>query len=440
MKTDSPKWRPDYWTEYLQPLWVRVNDIYTGLHTPDLKKRYLRQQMGEHDKVYKVRVDTVAFENRVSPSVKSHAGLLSEFEIDDDAPQTITEYEDDVDGQGNSLYTWSLNWDVNALLYNASLCLVDVPKINDEQDARRERHPRLVQIPLKDVFAPRVAMINGRYLIDQISIRRTYKDTEGFGYKTKERFWVYSLKELDTPIRRGGMLQYHAAVFQTWEQVDDTEDYIATDDETFIRDASGQPLEEIPIVWYSPYGDPLLFSGVDNDDDRGGTPEYMPLVDLNIEYFNKHSELNTAESRGNFVMWMLSYPGPAPDVIPDLFLPGRIAVTENGATLGMLEPEGTAIESTAKGQDRRLTRMDAISQSFLTGGEAERTATEAVIESSQSRLGLRNIARRKESAMQTVFYWWERFANPQFMPGGKVGGVTVSESVPIMRVRKLAMA
>jgi hypothetical protein len=42
---------------------------------------------------------------------------------------------------------------------------------------------------------------------------------------------------------------------------------------------------------------------------------------------------------------------------------------------------------------------------------------------------LRNIAQRKESAVQNLFYWWERFANPQFSPGDNIGGITVSESV-----------
>jgi len=82
-----------------------------------------------------------------------------------------------------------------------------------------------------------------------------------------------------------------------------------------------------------------------------------------------------------------------------------------------------------KGKTDALQRMDAIAQSFLTGGDVAMTATQATIEASQSRLGLRNIARRKESAVQQIFYWWERFSNPNFTEGDPIGGIVVAESV-----------
>jgi hypothetical protein len=278
-------------------------------------------------------------------------------------------------------------------------------------------------------------LIDGDLKISQVVLRRSISAQDGqFGDKAKNGFWVYRLEELSSPIRRGGMLQRYGVVFSIWDEIEAGAGFRVADMEevqapTPILDASGQPLEEIPLVWYSPYGDPIMFHGVANDDDRGGRPEYLPLVDLNFEYFNKQSELNTAESRSNFVMLNMAYPGPAPQKQPDMLLAGRIVVTEGGAKLQMLEPKGTAIASTREGQRDRLKRMDAISQAFLTGGEIERTATEALIESSQSRLGLRNIAQRKESAVQNLFYWWERFANPQFGPGDDIGGITVSESV-----------
>jgi hypothetical protein len=73
--------------------------------------------------------------------------------------------------------------------------------------------------------------------------------------------------------------------------------------------------------------------------------------------------------------------------------------------------------------------MDDMAQAFLSNGTIARTATEAEIETIQSRLGLRNIARRKESAVQSVFDLWERFSNPDWSPENAVGGITISESV-----------
>jgi hypothetical protein len=433
---NSPAWRPDYWQAYLVPLWQRVADIYNGLHTDDVKKQYLRPQLGEHKLVYEIRLGT-AFENRLSPAVKSHAGLLSEFELADDAPETLRQNIDNVDGQQNSLQAFLLDWDISGLLYNATLCLVDTPVAQDESQQRRDRRPRFVHVPIKDVYAPRCVLDDGVLKIQMVSIKRCVTVDEGiFGRKDKDQYWVYWLQPLDTPINQNGILQNYAAYFQVWEKLEDGRkgqdgsEYAPVSEALQMRDAGGRSLDTLPIVWYSPFGDPLLFHGVDNPMDRGGTPEYMPLVDLNIEYLNKHSELNTAESRCNYAMLVKRYQGTRPEQESDMLSNGRVVILENGAELFLLESEGTAIASTREGQDRRLKQMDAISNAFLTGGEAERTATEAIIESSQSRLGLRNIARRKESAVQQMCYWWERFANPSFNPfTDTVGGIEVSESV-----------
>jgi hypothetical protein len=437
--TDSPAWRPEYWNTYLMPLWQRVCDCYHGVHTDDLKRRYLRQQLGEHDKVYKARIETVAFENRLSPSVKSHAGLLSDFRLTEDTPESVREAQNDIDGQGNSLESALLDWDIDALLYNAAMGLVDVP-IAEDGNTRQEPKPRLIPIPIKDVYAPKVSLVDGVLTISQISIRRSVSVADGaFGSKVKDRFWVYKLTDAPAGLRKSdGSEQRYVATFELWEEPDAENGPGSINEPELIqasapiKDASGRPLDLIPIVWYSPYGDPVLFTGVDDMYNRGGTPEYMSLVDLNFEYFNKHSEINTAESRSNFVMLMMKYPGAAPETQPDMTTGGRILVLEGGATLEMLEPAGTALGSTREGQDRRLQRMDAIAQSFLTGGDVARTATEALIDSSQSRLGLRNIARRKESAVQQIFYWWERYSNPGYREGDPVGGITVSEAVLTM--------
>jgi hypothetical protein len=433
--TDTPDWRPDYWRNYLSPLWKRLGDVFHGLHTEELKRRYLRQQLGEHDKVYEARVDSVAFANKLSPAVKAHAGLLSEFTLDDDAPQSARDAADDFDGQGNSLESVLLDWDIEALQYNAVLALVDTPPAETGDAQRQARRPRFVSINLRDVHAPQVIMIDGHLEISLISIRRSVAVPDGrFGYTMRDRYWVFSLEELETPLPvPGGTIQRYQCIYEEWEEVESSKDtgleLVQTKPPAVITNAAGRPLARIPIVWYSPYGDPLLFFGVDNDIDRGGTPEYMPLVDFNLEFFNKHSSLNTAEDRCNYAMLVKSYPGSPPENEPDIAASGRVITLSGGASLNLLEPEGTAIASTREGQRDRVEAMEQMAQAFLSGGQPGRTATEAMIESTQARLGLRNIARRKESAVQSVFTLWEQFSNPEWTPETPVGGITVSESV-----------
>jgi hypothetical protein len=405
------------------------------LHTKELKRRYLREQLGEHAKVYEARIESVAFDNKLSPAVKAHAGLLSEFTLDDDVPLSITDARDDFDGQGNSLESVLLDWDVEALLYNGVLGLVDTPPALNSDQQRRPRRPRFMPINLRDVCAPQTMLIDGHLEISMVSIRRSVSVPEGrFGYTMRDRYWVFSLEELPTPIRLpGGSEQRYQCLYEEWEDVPKAKgsgsDLVQTKEPTPILDAAGRPLPRVPLVWYSPYGDPLLFAGVDNDQDRGGTPEYMPLVDFNLEYFNKHSSLNTAEDRCNYAMLIKSYPGAPPENEADLAVNGRVLTVSGGATLSLLEPAGTAIASTREGQRDRVEAMEQQAQSLLSGGQPGRTATEAMIESTQARLGLRNIARRKESAVQSIFELWERFSNPDWSPETPVGGITVSESI-----------
>ena len=435
-KTDTPDWRPSYWQTYLSPLWLRLGDVYHGLHTDELKRRYLRQQLGEHDKVYEARIESVAFANKLSPAVKAHSGLLSEFVLDDDVPQTVLDARDDFDGQGNSLESVLLDWDIEALLYNGVLGLVDTPQAESSDEQRQTRRPRFIPINLRDVCAPQTMLVNGHLEISLISIRRSVSVPEGrFGYTVRNRYWVFSLKQLGTPIRLpGGAEQRYQCLYEEWEDVPRAakgmgSELMQTKPPSPIFDAAGRPLSRVPLVWYSPYGDPLLFAGVDNDNDRGGTPEYMPLVDFNLEFFNKHSSLNTAEDRCNYAMLVKTYPGAAPEKEPDLAGSGRVITLAGGASLNLLEPAGTAIASTREGQRDRLAAMDDMAQAFLSNGTIARTATEAEIETIQSRLGLRNIARRKESAVQSIFDLWERFSNPDWSPENPVGGITISESV-----------
>jgi len=428
---DKPDYRPPYWTDVLTPLWERVSNCYSGLHNRPLKEKYLRKQLGEVDQVYSARVETVAFENRLKPAVKAHAGLLSEYSVDEDTPLDIREWIENVDGQRQSLVAYLLSLDSQSLLYNAALVIVDVPKTR----ATAESRARLITVGIRDIYAPIVGEIDGVLQIMQVAIARSATEPAGlFGVTTFNEYWVYSLQRLEEPLNRGGYMQSHRAVVEVWR--DEIKDgrptgNIVVDpftEATAILDATGQPLGSIPLVWYSLYGDPVLFHGVDTDVIGGGIPEYMPLVDLNLEYFNKASELNTAEARSNFAIVVEEYPNNAPTESGDLLMSGRIRRMEGGGTMKLLEPACTAIDSTRAGQRDRLTRMDAIAQSFLTGGEVERTATEAVIESNQSRLSLKGIARRKESAIAQIFYFVKRFQDPSFPVDGTAGGVTVSDA------------
>ena len=394
----------------MQPLWEKAKDVYDGLLTFEAKEKYLNRKAGEHPDDFKARIRSSEFDNRYKKTIESNAGLLSDFSFSENPPQAIVDAEKDIDCRGNSLHVWSVKRDIEFLRDGGVLLGVDSSKALDERSQRekKDRRPWFIKVDVRDIFAPVVSVIDGKPTLTQVSIRRSQMMPDGEGFKRVDQYWLYRLID-------GGVY------YEVYEDKGEEELTLVASLEPLIA-ANGQPFPRLPFEWY----------GVtDSLDFREGLPipVFAELCELNLKHFNKGSEIDRAETICNIPTPKRGWPGMIPENPPP-FAMGISHCVEYvvGGEVGFLEPEGKTLQISHMRQLDREARMEAEDRRFLGVGEAPKTATQSIIESSQAKMSLRTMAERKESVFQELFKLWELFSNPRYVDGDDVGGIKISES------------
>jgi hypothetical protein len=294
---------------------------------------------------------------------------------------------DNIDNQGNSIKTFFLNADTLALRDGGCMVFVDIEPIN-QQNQYATRYPYLALVPLIDIYNPCVELVSGAPTLTQITVKRAVIRDGGIQYQ----WWEYT---------QGTVTIY--------EEVNGV---IGIKDRRELRNAKGQPLSYIPAVYYTVVNGSLI---------QPATPPFMALCELNICHLNKESELDAVESKCNSPTPYRRWPSGVPEhPQPLLTGPNRVIEVPQGGEIGFVEPAGTALSITYERQKNREERMDKEARAFLTGGEVERTATEAIIEAGQAKATLSGMAERKRSCSQQIFAIWSDLATPSEVPSAWV--------------------
>jgi hypothetical protein len=362
-----------------------VLDCWTNLK--GRKSLYLNQEEREPARAYKNRLDRTRFDNRFEPVIKGHAGLLSDFQLTDDAPPTLEEAEENIDLQGNDLQTFFQNLDEHVLRDGGVGILVEYPKedpgIRSNGDMLESgRRPYLVLIDRRNILNWDVACVNGVPTIQRVTVREQRKVAKGlFGSETQIFYRVLTPGRFD--------------LFQVLQGEDGWR-------AVHIEEESGDTdLDVVPMVWYGADSDSQLFVS---------KPPFINLAGLNIEHLQKRSNLNE-------VLWKCNMPVPvrkgfvqnsdSKKPIPPLVIgPNSVVDVPKDGDFAFAEPTGTAIDSTQTDIEKLEGAMDRESLAFLNGGEAEKTATEVVIDSAQTSCTLKGMARRKENTFKKVCVVW----------------------------------
>lgn len=395
MAHNTPDYRDDRWSQ-LATQWEKIDDLYQDLAEFKTRAKYLVRKPAESDEDYRVRVLQATVDNHLKNAVNGYSGLLSEV-VTEELPESLDEYWDDVDLQGNSFEAFWLSADQATLKHGACLILTDYS----------QARPYWVLMPLPMIWAPAVLVENGKSYIARVAYETavTVPDPEGFGTSTLRQFWVY---------------EHRPARVTVWSQQESGGDLVPGETLEFRRASLGtglgEPLQELPLTWYSITGDPLLAPGV---------PPFMALTNLNYLAFNKASELDAAESRGLMPTYKRMWPGSVPETPSDLFVGGVVEVPAGG-DLQTLATDPSTISVAHERQKDRLEVLQRLSQAFLNGGEVERTATEVVIEASQAKLNLQIIAKRKGSAIEECLKLWAVFSDRSYRYPDPAGSVEVS--------------
>lgn len=359
--------------------------------------RYLPKESQEQSEQYTNRILRSLFANSFKAAVRGFAGLLSDFEVSDDA--AIAEWLDDVDLQGSSLKAFLCDADEMVLRDGMCGILVDYPESPEIENAEQEQalglRPYLVLIERKDILNWRHSAAG---MLEQVTVRRMETRPEGlFGEKevTTYHVWMPGIK-------------------QVWEEVENDGDVSVV----LINEMPITPLTVVPLVPYS----------VTALTPFASMPPLLDLAKMNFHHYRLYSDYMEVMHKCNLPVPVRKGYMPAGTVdgaaLPPVVIGPNTAIdVPADGDFNFAEPSGAAIGATRQALIDLEERMMQESLNFL-GNTGMATATEVQLRSSQSRASLSLLAEQKESAVQKIFAIWAEWIGVE-----EPGSIQVSRSL-----------
>ena len=391
-------YRSDLWCQLQEQVWTPIRDLLEECWSLEKLQRHIPRRPAEPRDAYQLRVRSAYLDNYFSPAVSSYAALLGEYELCDEAPEVFLDDDtsSNVDLMGSDLRSFLASVDIEALAMGVCAVFVDYNS--------KLATPYLCLTSVEDLYGLEVLVEEGQHYIKALSVRYETEEVSDKDVKTITNYRVYRHRPA------------------TWQHYicKDGGDPEPQDEPQIIAGASGQPLEEIPVVWYSLVktvcGSPPL-------------PALLSLARLNIAHLGKASEIDTVETLINAPTAVRTWPAAVPQNPPPLMLGLNLSVDmPSGGMVSFLEPTGRGLDISHTRQGHREEQMQRLGQQFLSGGGYARTATEVVLDSAQSKRTLLGMGRRKQSAVQEIFKLWQVFSNPTYRYPDWAGTITISDA------------
>jgi hypothetical protein len=390
---------------------VMGNQVQWGRTEEQKSFKYLPRAAAEEPLDHVERLQLSRFDRYFRNAIeKDFASLLSRFSVDDAHP-SIDESLPNFDRQGNSIYTFAHDWIAYALRDGMAGVLVDYPRV--EPGTRRDQIAGLGLRPYP-VLYKRENIINWDYfyapsgeiiltelvLVDYVRVAEgTYGSTVETRYK---RLWLEDgrqwceIKRVETDGKGG----------QPQEVTVEPPFMTGAESITFVPLAlSINPFEaEIPLE---------------------------DIANLNLSHYRKQTDMD---------VFLHLCSGPTLNV-NDL----NPAATSRDAPVVKVGPRAVLRNVEAKWigvdpsslESLRLDvaaveeKIKALTLAFFSGN-ASPTATQVLIESTQTQANILGMAEFIESAFQTLFTFWVGYIDPSY--SGDIGTVSLEQVLGLVRL------
>lgn len=371
-----------------------------------VKQKHLPREPKEPLKAYELRVLRSSYPSFFRDAVVSYAGALSRFELRD-APQLLVQNSSAIDAAGNSLKAFWMQADARVLRGGGTLLTVDMPmgtSPNRTADKLLGRRPYLAQVARENVVNWETTTEGGQEVPIAVSILEFAEVRDGkYGVKFEPRYRIIEegqwrlvrLKEGPTGLR---------------EEVvrDDRGDELVG----VYRDHRDQPLRRPPVVWYSS----------DRTGFGSGMLPLLSLANLTLDWFREYSDLKELLHKTAMpVPVRKGVAGTGPKgTTPALILgPNSGLDLPKDGSFEFAEVSGGALGQHVEHLKHIETLIDRQTLSFLLSGgsEAQKTATQSLLESAQLQASLASMAEGKSSAMESLFQIWGMFTG-EVVPAG----------------------
>lgn len=325
----------------MQPYWQMVETILGGAKAMrKAAQTYLPKFPQERDKDYEYRRSNAKFTNIYRDIVENLAQrpFSTEVTIADGAPESISKFIEDVDGQGNHLHVFAGETFFAGINNAIDWILVDYTK-GVPGNATRADEQRLgvrsywVRVPASAMLAVYSDMIDGKEQFIHARIHEPSSERAGYGEKTYNRVRVLNREPLDG----GG---YGPATYEVFEERKDDKGAIE-----WVSTEGPAPIS-IGIIPLVPF-----ISGRRMGQSWRFHPPMQDAAFLQVEHFQQESGLKHAKALTAFPM--LAGNGVSPP-IGDNGKPVTVAVgpgsvlfappSEKGsASWSFVEPSATSL-------------------------------------------------------------------------------------------------
>jgi hypothetical protein len=420
--TDKPEFPSYLCPEYLAqaPDWLLCADMAKGRSAwyhpcgpANMLKAncYLPKEHKEPPDSYKGRLARSHFDRRYGQALEGFAGLLSFFTTKDLLPE-IEATINNVDRKGSSFEVFLIGADYLALRDKWCAILVDRPPmpVNEngevavtdavtEKENAPARQPFLSIIPASDILNWSLDYDDaGQVTLKHVTIREVERIDSAYGYTTIEQYRVL------TP----GLIQVftmHSNNGKDW---------------TVRLESSTQTgLDFVPLVCYSATDtEPFV-----------GPPPFLNLAELNLKLYQQQSDADEIRHKLNMptpvrigvAPPMPGLPSPSLTIGPNSFVDVPV-----GGNFKWEVPSGSAIQENSAAIEILKKDMERVTLDFVEGatGKGQKTATQVIHESVQTKSSLEGMARLKESSTQTVLLYWARYLKKD-----KGGSISVRKDV-----------
>lgn len=284
----------------MEPFWTQVETILGGTDMMRLNAdTYLPKYDNESNEDYDERKKVSKFTNIYRDIVEnlSQKPFAKQVQLNDDAPDQLQEFADDVDGKGNSLHNFAGDVFFNGINYAVEWILVDftsnVPtNATRAQEREMGARPFWCRYKASDVLAVESAMINGKEQFTHVRLREWEKSRSGWKETMAERIRVLNREPIVAVDSQNNAQSYGPPTFSVWEKQNNSGN--GEDDWVQITPETPMTIGEIPLV-------PFI-TGRRRGSSWCFHPPMEDAADLQIELFQEESALKHIKALTAFPM------------------------------------------------------------------------------------------------------------------------------------------
>lgn len=359
---------------------------------------YLYQWSHEPKKAYETRKKNTLFHNYFGPIVNGFPGFLSKLRNVDTLYESILEHQDNVDLQGNSLNSFMWQTDRMCIRDGMVGLRLDMPRLPRDEtgnvivktEADRKLlqgvRPYLVLVDRRNILSWDTHIVSGKMVLERVTVRECVYIPNGLFGSTE----IYQYR---TSFSDGSYVVHILTI-----------DERTNDVQAVIVDAGESSLKEQSLMLYSATDIYPLEA----------KPPLLNVARKNIAYYQLYSEyrqiiqkLNTPVPVRKGVVMAGSSEPPPPMI---LGANTGIDVPKDG-DFKFESPDGSVLATDEKELANIAQSMYEDSLRFLSGSTTIKTATEALLSSSQAQATMSGIATLKESLLQELNRKWAAYYN-----------------------------